>query len=211
MSGVTTARRSTRSNPAGRRRLPWLNIDVPFSSTSKITTASAAGPITITAASFSSTESRISNGWKRDACGDVEIEIRVMHAMEAPQHRHGVDHDVLEVDDEIEDDDRDYHLQPERQRDHVEHAPAAFFRGSDGERDRNHGDEQPHGQRVEDDDADIAVPAQPAGLAQRPARRGQLPQRHHGEDADEETEPDRGLVRADELRHWSVPNGAARA
>ena len=39
MSGVTTSQRSTRSMPGGMRTLPWLNIDVALSSTSKIRTA----------------------------------------------------------------------------------------------------------------------------------------------------------------------------
>ena len=132
--------------------------------------------------------------------GDVEIEIGMMHAMQPPQRRHGVEHDMLQIDDEIEDDDRDRDLQPERQRDQVEDPPAAI-RGQGGQGDGKQGNEEPHRQCVEEGDADIAVPAQPARPRQGPARRRQLPQGDEGEDAEEGTEPDRRFVRADQLRH----------
>jgi len=49
------------------------------------------------------------------AGGDVEIEIGVVHAMQAPQNRHGVEHDVLKVDREIEHEDGDNDRRPGRQ------------------------------------------------------------------------------------------------
>ena len=45
--------------------LPWLNIAVALSSTSKITTASTGGPSTVIVANLISIDSAISIGWKR--------------------------------------------------------------------------------------------------------------------------------------------------
>ena len=120
----------------------------------------------------------------------VEIQVGMVHAVQPPQRRHGVKHDVLEIDDQIEHDDRERHLEPEGQRDQVEQAPAAFRR-QQRQPDGRQRKDQPDQNRVERHDADIAVPAQPARPGERPARRSDLPQRHQGEDAEKETEPDR--------------------
>ena len=37
------------------------------------------------------------------ARADVDVEIGVMHAVQPPQQRHAMEHDVLGIDDEIED------------------------------------------------------------------------------------------------------------
>ena len=49
----------------GRRTLPWLNIEVALSSTSKISTATAGAPSAATTPSLIAIDSRISMGWKR--------------------------------------------------------------------------------------------------------------------------------------------------
>ena len=36
------------------------------------------------------------------AGGDVEFEVGVMHAVQAPERRHGMEHHVLKVDREVE-------------------------------------------------------------------------------------------------------------
>ena len=51
--------------PRGMRTLPWLNIEVAFSSTSKISTATAGAPSAATTPSLITMDSRISTGWKR--------------------------------------------------------------------------------------------------------------------------------------------------
>ena len=48
--------------------------------------------------------------------GDVEVEIGVMHAVQPPQQRHGMEQHVLQVDGEVEQDDRDRDGDPGRQR-----------------------------------------------------------------------------------------------
>ena len=47
------------------RTLLWLNIEVAFSSTSKIKTATAGAPSAATTASLITIDSKISIGWKR--------------------------------------------------------------------------------------------------------------------------------------------------
>ena len=137
----------------------------------------------------------------------VEIQVGMVHAMQPPQRRYGVEHDVLEVDDQIQHDDRERNLEPEGQGDRVEQAPAALRR-QQGQPDGRQRKDQPHQDRVERHDADIAVPAQPAWPRERAARRGKLPQRDEGEDAEKEAEPDGRFAGADELRHVSFPSGA---
>ena len=39
--------------------------------------------------------------------GHIEIEVGMMHAVQAPQRRHGMEHDVLQIDGKIQRDDRD--------------------------------------------------------------------------------------------------------
>ena len=64
------------------------------------------------------------------AGGDVEIEIGVMHPVQAPQRRHGMEHHVLQPDEKIQNHDRGKHGQPVRDLDVIEQAPAMFIRNS---------------------------------------------------------------------------------
>jgi hypothetical protein len=54
-------------------------------------------------------------GMEADAGGQVVIEIRMMHHVEAPEGRNCVEHDVLKIDDEIEEDDGKSNEQPIRE------------------------------------------------------------------------------------------------
>ena len=47
----------------------------------------------------------------------IEFEVGVVHAVQPPQRRHGVEQHVLEIDREVEDDDRGDHRDPGRERD----------------------------------------------------------------------------------------------
>src|SRR6516164_9999006 len=51
---------------------------------------------------------------KTHAGGHVELEVGMMHAMQPPQRGHGVKEDVLEIDREVEDHDRDDDACPPR-------------------------------------------------------------------------------------------------
>jgi hypothetical protein len=45
-------------------------------------------------------------------CRDVHIDVSMMHTVHAPQDRHGVKHDMLQVDGEVQQQDRDGDRQP---------------------------------------------------------------------------------------------------
>ena len=138
MSGVTTIQRSTRSSRAGRRTLPWLNIEVALSSTSKMSTATAGAPSAATTPSLITIDSRISIGWKRSAGGHVELEVGVVHAVQPPQHRHGMEQHVLQVDGEVEEDHRGDDGEPGRRVESLEQAPAVRL-GEKSHADRGSG------------------------------------------------------------------------
>ena len=95
------------------------------------------------------------------AGGHIEFEIGVVHAVQPPQHRHGMEQHVLQVDGEIEQDDRGDDGKPGRQRQRVKQAPAMFLR-EQRHADRCRREDKSDKQGVEDDDADVARPAHTA-------------------------------------------------
>lgn len=67
------------------------------------------------------------NGVKPASGGHIEIQICVVHAMHPPQRRHCVKDHMLDVDSEIENDERHYHRDHVRDSNVVEKSPAMFF------------------------------------------------------------------------------------
>ena len=135
--------------------------------------------------------------------GDIEVEVGVVHAVQPPERGHGMEHHMLKIDCQIENDDRERDFEPEWQFDEIEKAPAPAF-GNDGQRDRHQRDEKPHQRRVQRRQAQIGIPAQPARLRQPPARPGKLPQGHKDKNAEEEPQPDRRFASLAKLRHSST-------
>ena len=62
MSGVTKNQRIDRSTPAGSPMLPWLNMAMPFSKTSIMTTATTGAPGMTMVANLISIDRTISSG-----------------------------------------------------------------------------------------------------------------------------------------------------
>jgi len=62
--------------------------------------------------------------------GHVVIGVGVMYAVQSPKERYGVDHDVLQPDDEIQCDHRQRHGKDRRHLEMIEDAPAVF--GAEG-------------------------------------------------------------------------------
>jgi len=137
-------------------------------------------------------------GMKARAGGDVEIEIGVVHAVQAPEQRHGVHHDVLQVNHEVHGNHGHHHGQPVRRFDIIENAPALFL-GKQRHADRGGGKQQAQHHGIEHHDAKVAAPAHGLGDAQGPGRRQDLPQRHDGEDTEKEPQADDGLVAQDKF------------
>jgi hypothetical protein len=91
---------------------------------------------------------------KTKSRGDVEVEVGVVDHVQPPQRWNGVEHDVLQVDDEVEDengaDERD-----KRGKTHgVQHPPTAVGR-EDGGADRGSGENDSHYQCAQQSDADV--------------------------------------------------------
>ena len=134
------------------------------------------------------------NRMEPEAGGNVELKIGMMHAMEAPERRHRMEHHMLEIDSEIQCQYRDDEGDPGRYVENVEQAPAAFLR-QQCQPDRDDRKGQPHDQRVDDDNAEIAAPAEkPRNFPPAPRRR-HLPERHHQQDTEKEGHADEWLVR----------------
>ena len=95
------------------------------------------------------------------ARGHVELQVRVMHAVQPPQRGDRVEKHVLQVDGEIEGDHGQRHADPYRQRERVEQAPSLRL-GDQGEADGGRRKQQANQNRIEHDNADVARPARPA-------------------------------------------------
>ena len=61
------------------------------------------------------------------AAGDIQIQVRVVHAVQAPQERVVVKQEVLKIDDEIEEDETEDNGQPERRVDPMKKPPTSRF------------------------------------------------------------------------------------
>ncbi len=115
-----------------------------------------------------------------DAGADVETKIRVVHAVQAPERRDRVEHHVLQIDGEIERQDRHDPSTPRRQRKPMVEADRAVG----GE--RRHGDqradgEQTHQRGVRQHEPEVRGPADTPRLSELATRTRSLPRRHRGE------------------------------
>ena len=131
---------------------------------------------------------RYFQGMKAEACGDVEIEVRVMHAVQPPQCRDHMEQDMLHVYCEIEHDHGYENGEPHRQRNGVQQ-PEARILGVDRNADhagRRHQTEQ---QCIGGDDGEIVRPSYHAAKRSCPARAYGFPKAHDDEDREEKADP----------------------
>jgi len=128
----------------------------------------------------------------------VIVEVGMVYAMQPPQRRNGMDHDMLQPDHEVHGDHRQRRRDPERRLEMVEQAPAVF-RAEGCQPDRRQGEKQANDHGIEHDQTDIAGPSVGFRYEQRPPGREHLPERDRSERAKEEAEPYGGLVRKHEL------------
>jgi len=131
---------------------------------------------------------------KAQTGGHVEFQIRMMHAVQPPESRNGMEHHVLEIDRKVERQHRYDEGDPGMRFEGIEQPPATLF-GDDGECDRHYGKRETHQQRVYDDDAEIVAPAQQTRNLPASARRRHLPERHRQKDAEKESQADQRFVR----------------
>jgi hypothetical protein len=115
------------------------------------------------------------------AGGDVDVEIGMMHAVQPPQHRHLVEHNVLSINDEIKDQKAQYRGEGGRQPGEMEQPPSALGREQRRAHRRSR-NEDAHRDHIEDEDAEIVRPARRAADRPRAPRGHKLPPCHGRED-----------------------------
>ena len=133
----------------------------------------------------------------------VHIEVRVVHAVEPPQRRHGVEGHVLEVNGEVEQRDRQRHRDPPRQPGRVHQPPAVGFPG-ERDCDRRTGRHEPEHDHIHEKQAGVMRPAGASRECTVPARRKPFPQGEPGEHGEERPEPEERL----ELQGAGCEHGA---
>ena len=92
---------------------------------------------------------------------DVELQIRVMHPMQPPKERHGMEHHVLAVDRQIEQKHCPGDCEPGGERDNVEEAPA-FGLSQEGHPHPRNREHQAHNKRVQYQETEVIRPTEEA-------------------------------------------------
>ena len=137
---------------------------------------------------------------KAQAGGGVKIEIGVVHPVQPPEPRHRMEHHVLEIDRQIEQQYRDHDRDPERCVNVVEESPATVL-GHDRKADRDDGKRKPQEDRVDHDERKVVRPTDhPRDFPPTPGCR-HLPQRHGHQDAEKGGKADRRFGGKDGLGH----------
>lgn len=133
------------------------------------------------------------NGMEACAGGDVIVEVGMVDPVQAPEQGDGVDHDMLQVDDEIHrhhgDDDRER----KRDRNGVEQSPTLLL-GEQRHAHRGCRKEQAQNHCIERDETEIVDPARTLGNSELTARRVDLPQSDDRKHAEKENQTDREFV-----------------
>ena len=110
-----------------------------------------------------------------------------MHPMDPPEDRDGVEEHMLEIDREVEEDDRKHDCRPGGQGHLMEEPPGAFFRN----RRKAHGDdrhEKANQEYIKSRNREIPCLVAQVGFSDRPAGGQKLPDDHHEEDGREASE-----------------------
>ena len=165
MSGVTTSSRTMRSIPPGMRTLPWLNIEVALSSTSKTSTASA-GCRSPHHGELDEHGEHDLDGVEAHARGHVDVEVGVVHAVQPPQRRHPMEHRHAGRRSRVEREEA-ASAATEAARRAVEQ-PQPFARCIDRHADRRNRNQQPHQHGIHHDNAEIVRPSRRGGRLTAP-------------------------------------------
>jgi hypothetical protein len=137
-------------------------------------------------------EMMISAGWKAQRARHVEVDIAVMHLVDAPEQRPVVRDDMLQPDGEIERDKHERWRPARRNVDHVEQAEPGLF----GPQRHTHGcrrEENPQDKGIDDQHAPIGQPTPSTRRKTLAARQQLFEHRHRDENADKGAKPDRGF------------------
>lgn len=133
------------------------------------------------------------NGMKAQAGGDIDVQIGMMHHVQAPEQRHRMEHDMLEIDHQIQDQDADKHAEPGRQIEDVEEPPA-ILPGRHGHLHPDYGEKQPHGKGINRHHAQVAEPSDRPGHGQRSPGREEFTQGDNCQNPEKKTQSNRGFL-----------------
>ncbi len=96
---------------------------VAFNRTSKINTATAGGPKASDHSQLDPHRQQDFDRVKTQTGGDVKLEIGMMHAVQPPQNRHCMKHDMLQIDDPDQEQRSRWNCGPTRHIDDIEKPP----------------------------------------------------------------------------------------
>src|SRR5215471_5714330 len=128
----------------------------------------------------------------------------MMHAVEPPEGRDGMEQHVLEIDGKIQGRDGYWNAGPSRQIERMEQSPSSGL-GDQSKPDGGRREHEADQNRIQDDDADVAGPARTAPELLVSARREHFPNRHRREDAGKRYQAYQRLVGKKDARHSASP------
>jgi hypothetical protein len=137
---------------------------------------------------------------KTQSGGDIEFKIRVMHPVHPPKERNDMEHHVLAIDRQIEQQHRRRDCDPGRDRNKVEQAPAPGLGKKRHPHPRKR-EQQPHNERVQYHETKIVRPTEPASDGLWPTRCQRLPQCHQHQHAKKAAQPYDRLCNDHSTRH----------
>ena len=140
-------------------------------------------------------------GVKTHSGGHIEIQIGVVHPVHPPQQRHGMEHHVLKVDDQVQRRQRERHRYRERNGVRVQQPPAALLR-KEGHPHRQKRKTPAQDEAVDHHHPQVAAPAQGAGLRQGAPWRGKFPSSDQNEHSEEKPQPDLDLMEENKIAHF---------
>lgn len=114
---------------------------------------------------------------KAESGGHINIQVSVVHHVHPPHERHGMEHDMLQIDNKIKGQNAQQDGKPVRQIEDIEKPPALVL-GCGGYLDADYREEQAHDKSINGNDTEIAQPAPGLGCCQCPARRDQFAKGH---------------------------------
>jgi len=124
-----------------------------------------------------------------DGCGDVEVEIRVMNSVQAPQGGRVVEEDMLDIDEEVEEDDPGEDGNSVRHLEIVQKAPT-FLSAKQGKAHGKDGEEESDNERIYCHDPEVGKPARRLGRTQYAPRRPSFQKGEDEQRAQEESQSD---------------------
>lgn len=143
---------------------------------------------------------------KPEPRGNVEFEIGMMHPVQTPKCRYGMEQNMLKIDRQIKRKDRDDDGCPTGNVYLIQETPTVFL-SNRGQSNGGHWKHKPDKQRVYRDQRKIVRPTQKPGNLDSPAWNCQLPNRHANQHAKENREADGRFLLKYDLRHFSHPCG----